>query len=57
MNSKHLTVIAILGGLAVGFFVKSLHQPTSTQPTGLTRATANLYLFGWKAAGGIATYY
>jgi hypothetical protein len=57
MNSKHYTVIAILGGLAVGFFVASLHQPTSTTPGGLSKIGANLWLSGASAAGATVTYY
>jgi hypothetical protein len=57
MNSKHYTVIAIIGGLAIGFFVAQLHQPTGTTATGLSKIGANLWLSGASAAGATVTYY
>ena len=57
MNSKHYMAIAIIGGLAVGFFVSSLHQPTTATPGGLSKIMANLWLSGASAAGGSVTYY
>ncbi|MGA2092445.1 MAG: hypothetical protein ABSH16_03420 [Sedimentisphaerales bacterium] len=57
MNHKHLIVLAVVAGLAGGFFIVSLHQPASDMPTGLSKIGANLWLSGASAAGATVTYY
>ena len=57
MNAKHYIVVAIIAGLAGGFFITSLHQPSSTTPGGLSKIAANLWLSGASAAGANVTYY
>jgi len=58
MNHKHAIVISILAGAAIGFFVPTLHQPTSDTPNAVSRILANLWLSGASAAGAtVSSYY
>jgi hypothetical protein len=59
MNSKHYMAIAIVGGLAVGFFVTSLHAYDNSNPPAnwASKIMANLWLSGSSAAGASTTYF